>query len=79
VICQKLKNIYIYGTATPESKFDWVFLPLKKATYDKAVNYFGNGPSYGLGLALLLKGDVNKQKLHLMLLRLLIKVADFVH
>jgi tetratricopeptide (TPR) repeat protein len=53
------------ATATPESKFRLGILATKKGEYDKAVNYFGNEPSYGLGLALLLKGDVNKAKVTL--------------
>ena len=53
------------ATATPESKFGLGILATKKGEYDKAVNYFGNDPSYGLGLALLLKGDVNKAKVTL--------------
>jgi tetratricopeptide (TPR) repeat protein len=53
------------ATATPESKFGLGILATKKGEYDKAVNYFGNEPSYGLGLALLLKGDVNKAKVTL--------------
>jgi hypothetical protein len=53
------------ATATSESKFGLGILATKKGEYDKAVNYFGNEPSYGLGLALLLKGDVNKAKVTL--------------
>jgi tetratricopeptide (TPR) repeat protein len=50
------------ATATPESKFGLGILATKKGEYDKAVNYFGSEPSYDLGLALLLKKDVNKAK-----------------
>jgi tetratricopeptide (TPR) repeat protein len=53
------------ATATSESKFGLGILATRKGEYDKAVNYFGNEPSYGLGLALLLKGDVNKAKVTL--------------
>ena len=53
------------ATATPESKFGLGILATKKGEYDKAVNYFGNEPSYDLALALLLKGDVNKAKVTL--------------
>ena len=53
------------ATATPESKFGMGILATKKGEYDKAVNYFGNEPSYDLALALLLKGDVNKAKVTL--------------
>ncbi len=53
------------ATATPNSKFGYGILATKKGEYDKAVNYFGNEPSYDLALALLLKGDVNKAKVTL--------------
>jgi hypothetical protein len=53
------------ATATPESKFGLGILATKKGEYDKAVNYFGGDPSYDLGLALLLKKDVNKAKVTL--------------
>ena len=50
------------ATATAESKFGLGILSTKKGEYDKAVNYFGNEPSYDLALALLLKKDNNKAK-----------------
>jgi tetratricopeptide (TPR) repeat protein len=50
------------ATATPESKYGLGILATKKGEYDKAVNYFGNEPSYDLALALVLKKDVNKAK-----------------
>jgi tetratricopeptide (TPR) repeat protein len=50
------------ATATPESKYGLGILATKKGDYDKAVNYFGNEPSYDLALALVLKKDVNKAK-----------------
>jgi tetratricopeptide (TPR) repeat protein len=53
------------ATATAESKFGLGILATKKGEYDKAVNFFGNEPSYDLALALLLKGDVNKAKVTL--------------
>ena len=53
------------ATATSESKFGLGILATKKGEYDKAVNSFGNEPSYDLALALLLKGDVNKAKVML--------------
>jgi len=53
------------ATATPNSKFGYGILATKKGEYDKAINYFGNEPSYDLALALLLKGDVNKAKVTL--------------
>jgi hypothetical protein len=48
-----------------ESNFGLGILATKKGEYDKAVNFFGNEPSYDLALALLLKGDVNKAKVTL--------------
>ena len=53
------------ATATSESKFGLGILATKKGEYDKAVNYFGNEPSYDVALALLVKGDVNKAKVTL--------------
>jgi tetratricopeptide (TPR) repeat protein len=53
------------ATATAESKFGLGILMTKKGEYDKAVNYFGNEPSYDLALALLLKKDNNKAKVML--------------
>jgi Flp pilus assembly protein TadD len=50
------------ATATSESKFGLGILATKKGEYDKAVNFFGNEPSYDLALALVLKKDVNKAK-----------------
>jgi tetratricopeptide (TPR) repeat protein len=50
------------ATATPESKFGLGILSTKKGEYDKAVNYFGNEPSYDLALALVLKKDNSKAK-----------------
>jgi tetratricopeptide (TPR) repeat protein len=50
------------ATATPESKFGLGILATKKGEYDKAVNFFGNEPSFDLALALVLKKDVNKAK-----------------
>ena len=50
------------ATATAESKFGLGILATKKGEYDKAVNFFGNEPSYDLALALVLKKDVNKAK-----------------
>lgn len=48
--------------ATPESKYGLGVIAITKGEYDKAVNYFGNEASYNLGLAQLLKGDVNNAK-----------------
>jgi hypothetical protein len=48
--------------ATPESKYGLGVIAITKGEYDKAVNYFGNEPSFNNALALLLKGDVNKSK-----------------
>jgi Tfp pilus assembly protein PilF len=51
--------------ASSESKFGLGIIATKKGQYDAAVNYFVTEPSYDLGLALLLKGDVNKAKVTL--------------
>ena len=48
--------------ATPESRWGLGVIAITKGEYDKAVNYFGNDPSYNLALALVLKGDVKKAK-----------------
>ncbi len=48
--------------ATPESKWGLGVIAITKGEYDKAVNYFGNEPSFDLALAQLLKGDVNQAK-----------------
>ena len=48
--------------STPESKYGLGVIAITRAEYDKAVNYFGNEPSFNLALALVLKGDVNKAK-----------------
>lgn len=48
--------------ATPESKWGLGVIAITKGEYDKAVNYFGNKPSFDLALAQLLKGDVNQAK-----------------
>jgi tetratricopeptide (TPR) repeat protein len=48
--------------ATPESKYGLGIIAVTKGEYDKAVNFFGNEPSFNLALALLLKGDINKAK-----------------
>ncbi len=48
--------------ATPESKYGLGIIAITKGEYDKAVNYFGNEPSFNLALAQLLKGDNNKAK-----------------
>jgi tetratricopeptide (TPR) repeat protein len=53
------------ASATAESKFGLGILATKKGEYDKAVNFFGNEPSYDLALALLLKKDVNRAKVTL--------------
>jgi hypothetical protein len=52
-------------TSTNESKFGLGIIAITKGEYDKAVNFFGTEPSYNLGLALVLKGDVNKAKVTL--------------
>ncbi len=49
-------------SATAESKWGLGAIAITKGEYDKAVNYFGNEPSYNLALAQVLKGDVNKAK-----------------
>lgn len=48
--------------ATTESKAGLGVIAITKGEYDKAVNYFGNEPSFNLALALALKGDNNKAK-----------------
>jgi tetratricopeptide (TPR) repeat protein len=48
--------------ASAESRAGLGLIAITKGEYDKAVNYFGSEPSYGLALASLLKGDVNKAK-----------------
>ena len=50
------------SSATAESKFGLGIIAINKGQYDQAVNYFGTEPSFDLGLALVLKGDVNKAK-----------------
>ena len=49
-------------SATAESRWGLGVIAITKGEYDKAVNYFGNEPSYNLALAQILKGDVNKAK-----------------
>ena len=48
--------------ATAESKAGLGIIAIIRGEYDKAVNYFGNEPSFNLALAQVLKGDVNKAK-----------------
>lgn len=48
--------------STPESKWGLGVIAMTKGEYDKAVNLFGNEPSFNLALAELCKGDVNKAK-----------------
>ncbi|HLN21620.1 MAG TPA: tetratricopeptide repeat protein [Bacteroidales bacterium] len=47
---------------TPESRWGLGTIAIIKGEYDKAVNSFGTEPSFNLGLALVLKGDVNRAK-----------------
>jgi tetratricopeptide (TPR) repeat protein len=61
------------ATATAESKYGLGIIAVTKGEYDKAVNFFGNEPSYALAHALLLKGDVNKAKVTLESLKELCK------
>jgi tetratricopeptide (TPR) repeat protein len=49
-------------SATAQSRWGLGVIAITKGEYDKAVNHFGNEPSYNLALAQVLKGDVNKAK-----------------
>ncbi len=51
--------------STPESKYGLGIIALREGKYDQAVNLFGTEPSFNLGLAQILKGDLNKAKVTL--------------
>jgi len=53
------------SASTPESKFGLGVIAIIEGKYDQAVNLLGTEPSYNLGLAQLLKGDLNKAKVTL--------------
>lgn len=48
--------------ATAESKYGLGLIATSKGEYDQAVNHFGSDSSYGLGHALILKGDNARAK-----------------
>ena len=50
------------SASTPESKFGLGTIAIHEGKYDQAVNLLGDTPSLNLGLAQLLKGDINKAK-----------------
>jgi tetratricopeptide (TPR) repeat protein len=53
------------SASTPESKYGLGIIALRDGKYDQAINLFGTEPSFDLGLAQLLKGDLNKAKVTL--------------
>jgi len=50
------------SASTPESKFGLGTIAIHEGKYDQAVNLLGDAPCVNLGLAQLLKGDINKAK-----------------
>lgn len=50
------------SASTPESKYGLGTIAIHEGKYDQAVNLLGEAPCFNLGLAQLLKGDINKAK-----------------